>query len=673
MHVTGIGMALATTPLTSGSDAFRSGGWNELFRYHGVWAPGVRLFRALQFQSKALIVSATFLLPLAGLTWVLWSQTANAVASTQAELQGIAYLKPLLELIDVAQQRRQAASLKTAELDALEQRADVALAKVQAQQQSAGAVLATGKAFDALKKRHAALHQGTVATTADATLAAHGEYITSALQLIGAVAGGSGLVLDPEADTHHMINMVAVFGPRQTENTALLATLGTLVLKSGEFSPLRHDGMVQGAATQRMLDGFVETAYPSAIASAPEIATLVDMKGTDEAFDVFQGAIQAQLMDAALKGTADEYLAAGNQVTGKQNQLNSQVMARLEARLQARVSHLHGTLASQVAITLLFVLLGVYLFHSFFLVTHGGLREMQKHLEAMTAGDLTTRPNPWGKDEAARLMGSLAAMQGSLRNIVNAVRGSSEAIVHASSEIASASMDLSARTEETAANLEKSASSMHTISSTVKHTSDNVRDAAQVATDNSQAAARGGAVIAEVVSTMHGINSSSKKIGDIIGTIDGIAFQTNILALNAAVEAARAGEQGRGFAVVAAEVRTLAQRSAQAAKEIKALITTSVDQVDSGTRVVEGAGQTMQALVANAERMNNLLMEISTAAAEQSEGVDQVGMAVNDLDRMTQQNAALVEQTAAAASALQDQAVGLATEVARFKLPVAVR
>ena len=315
------------------------------------------------------------------------------------------------------------------------------------------------------------------------------------------------------------------------------------------------------------------------------------------------------------------------------------------------------------------LLIASYLFLSFYRVMDGGLKETRRHLRAMTDGDLTTSPFPWGNDEAAQLMFELRAMQESLRKIVTSVRGSSESMVHASSEIASASMDLSARTEQTAANLEQSASSMEEISSTVKHTADNVRQAAALAADNSKAAVRGGAVIAEVVSTMDDINSSSKKIGDIIGVIDGIAFQTNILALNAAVEAARAGEQGRGFAVVATEVRSLAQRSAQAAKEIKTLISASVEKVDSGSKVVKDAGGTMQELVVNARRMNDLLAEISTAASEQSSGVSQVGAAVNELDRMTQQNAALVEETAAAASALKDQAIGLANEVDRFKLP----
>jgi methyl-accepting chemotaxis protein len=230
-------------------------------------------------------------------------------------------------------------------------------------------------------------------------------------------------------------------------------------------------------------------------------------------------------------------------------------------------------------------------------------------------------------------------------------------------------MDLSKRTEESAASLEESASAMEEIASTVKNTAENVTEAAKAASTNAQAAARGGEVIGEMITTMQAIHSSSKEIGEIISTIDGIAFQTNILALNAAVEAARAGEQGRGFAVVAAEVRNLAKRSADAAKEISALINTSVERIESGTRVAQGAGDTMAELVTNAQRINGLLAEVSQAATEQSAGVSSVGASVQRLDQMTQQNAALVEQTAAAASSLRDQAVDLAGEVATFKLP----
>jgi len=327
-------------------------------------------------------------------------------------------------------------------------------------------------------------------------------------------------------------------------------------------------------------------------------------------------------------------------------------------------------LAWMVGVVAAALLIAGYLFLSFYRVMDGGLKETRHYLRAMTEGDLTTSPSPWGNDEAAQLMDELHAMQDSLRGMVQRVRRSSDEIVHSSSEIASGAMDLSGRTEQAAANLEESAASMEEISSTVKSTAENIGEASRVARHNAEVAADGGRVMREVVETMEGIRGSSARIGEIIGTIDGIAFQTNILALNAAVEAARAGEQGRGFAVVASEVRTLAQRSAEAAKEIKALIGSSVEQVEAGTGVVRKAGATIEQIVSSSQRVDQLLGEVATGAREQSLGISQIGKAVQELDRMTQQNAALVEQTAAAASAMKDQAYTLAEEVSRFKLPV---
>ena len=320
-------------------------------------------------------------------------------------------------------------------------------------------------------------------------------------------------------------------------------------------------------------------------------------------------------------------------------------------------------------IVLLSLLSAGYLFLSFYRVMSGGLKETSRHLRAMTDGDLTTSPSPWGRDEAADLMLDLRSMQTSLRQMVQRVRRSSQEIVHSSSEIATGALDLSARTEQAAANLEKSAAAMEQISVTARHTAESTEQATGVARQNAEAAAEGGRTMHEVVSTMEGIRASSARIGEIIGTIDGIAFQTNILALNAAVEAARAGEQGRGFAVVAAEVRSLAQRSAAAAREIKTLIGSSVAQVEAGTIVVRRAGTTITDIVAASTRVNALLGDVSTGAREQSGGIGQIGSAVQELDRMTQQNAALVEQTAAAAGAMRDQAQTLAAEVARFRTP----
>ena len=288
--------------------------------------------------------------------------------------------------------------------------------------------------------------------------------------------------------------------------------------------------------------------------------------------------------------------------------------------------------------------------------------------ERIATGDLSTPVTDSGADESARLLKALDAMQSNLRTIVGQVRQSAESIQVASAEVASGNTDLSQRTEQAASNLQQTAGSIEQLTSNVRQSADAAAQANQLASSASAVAQRGGQVVSEVVSTMNEINSSSKRIADIIGTIDGIAFQTNILALNAAVEAARAGEQGRGFAVVASEVRSLAQRSAEAAREIKTLIGTSVDKVETGARLVQDAGSTMNEIVASVQRVTDVIGEITAAAAEQSSGIAQVNGAIGSLDQMTQQNAALVEESAAAAESLRDQAQRLNGMVATFVL-----
>ena len=269
---------------------------------------------------------------------------------------------------------------------------------------------------------------------------------------------------------------------------------------------------------------------------------------------------------------------------------------------------------------------------------------------------------------AGSLVEGLGRMVQAMRATVAQVHSSSDSISTASAEIATGNHDLSIRTEETASQLQQAASSMMQLTGTVNQSADSARQANQLAASAAEVAQRGGQVIAEVVSTMDQINDSSKKIADIIGVIDGIAFQTNILALNAAVEAARAGEQGRGFAVVASEVRSLAQRSAGAAKEIKGLIGSSVDRVDAGSRLVGNAGSTMREIVASVQRVSDIINEITAASSEQSDGIGQINKAVAQLDQMTQQNAALVEQSAAAAESLKEQAASLSHAVSTFKM-----
>ncbi|TQN01218.1 methyl-accepting chemotaxis protein-1 (serine sensor receptor) [Acidovorax temperans] len=288
--------------------------------------------------------------------------------------------------------------------------------------------------------------------------------------------------------------------------------------------------------------------------------------------------------------------------------------------------------------------------------------------DRVAGGDLTAHIDVDSRDETGQLLSALQRMQQSLVRTVSVVRQNSESVASASAQIASGNNDLSARTEQQASALEETAASMEELGSTVRQNADNARTANQLAMNASTVAAQGGEVVAEVVETMKGINASSNKIADIISVIDGIAFQTNILALNAAVEAARAGEQGRGFAVVASEVRSLAGRSAEAAKEIKSLIMASVERVEQGTLLVDKAGATMTEVVTAIRRVTDIMGEISAASSEQSAGVDQIGEAVTQMDQATQQNAALVEEMAAAAASLNTQAGELVNAVAVFKL-----
>ncbi|NRR30740.1 MCP four helix bundle domain-containing protein [Oxalobacteraceae bacterium] len=332
---------------------------------------------------------------------------------------------------------------------------------------------------------------------------------------------------------------------------------------------------------------------------------------------------------------------------------------------QARYGTVRAMTIGLAALSLAFAVLFAYF------MVRGIARSLQAAVNttvAIAQGDLSSHIDTSGKDEVGELLRSLSAMQGGLIKVVGTVREGSESVASASTQIAQGNMDLSGRTESQASALEQTAASMEELSSTVKQNADNAREASQLARSASQVAEQGGQVVMQVVDTMKGISESSRKMSDIIGVIDSIAFQTNILALNAAVEAARAGEQGRGFAVVATEVRSLASRSAEAAREIKQLINDSVGRVEQGTALADRAGETMSEVVGAIRRVTGIMAEISSASVEQSAGVNQMGEAVTQMDEDTQQNAALVEEMAAAAAALNSLARELVQVVAVFKL-----
>ncbi len=393
------------------------------------------------------------------------------------------------------------------------------------------------------------------------------------------------------------------------------------------------------------------------------------------AFNGFAGSLQS-MMAALDKGDAATYLSIKNTQAGAASGLFFKQLTEFAANINKYSDEMVSSSRAQattmtyvyigLALLILVVSLGAFLFMN--RVVLRPLRAVGESFDKIAAGDLTVRVDVNSTNEIGALMAAVKRMQESLARTVSTVRRGVDEINVGSREISAGNTDLSSRTEEQAASLEETAASMEQLASTVKQNADNARQANQLAASASDVAERGGSAVSEVVSTMEGISASSRKISEIVSVIDGIAFQTNILALNAAVEAARAGEQGKGFAVVAGEVRSLAQRSAQAAKEIKSLIEDSVSKVGAGSQQVERAGATMQEIVASVKRVTDIMGEISAASDEQSSGIDQVNRAVAQMDEVPLQNAALVEEAAAAAGSLQDQAQRLAEAVAVFKI-----
>jgi methyl-accepting chemotaxis protein len=654
----------------------------DFFKFHGLWAPGVRLFRAIGFKSKATIIALTFLLPIVVLAYNFLSNQGTQIEFSAKERLGLNYQRAVMPLLPLLQKRRlwtlqsvaqssataaTGSATASAELQALRDPLQAQQARLADVEKQLGATLGTSKAYAEFQKTGQAL--SAAAGTVDAVFATHTAHVQALLDLLGVATDGSNLTLDPDIDTYYLMDTALFRLPLMIEAAAQVRGLGAALLTLGRATAAQTRAVVEPLALLKNNQSAVEQGLDKAVAYNAEVKAAVKPDEEKAALQSFLARVDATVLRAeGVQGEAPAHVATANAAIDAMSRLGLQATDKLDALIATRVANLVWARNWAAVVTALSLLLAAYLFISFGKVLGGGMDEVAFHIHAMRDGDLTTQPEALGNDEAGRLMVALAQMQQSLRRIVGQVRLASDSMVSASTEIATGANDLRERTEKSTASLEETATAMEQLATTVKRSEDGVDQAASLAADNAQAAQQGGDIINQVVLTMQAINASSGRIGDIIGTIEGIAFQTNILALNAAVEAARAGEQGRGFAVVASEVRALAQRSSVASKEIKTLISGSVEHAEKGARVVQQAGQAMGEIVSTAERVRCLLADVAVASREQTAGVAQSAQAVQQLDSVTQQNASLVEETANAASALNDQAQALAREVALFKL-----
>jgi methyl-accepting chemotaxis protein len=603
----------------------------------------------------------------------------ETLLALQGESAGLAPAREVLELIHLTELHRYFSAAVLGGNSALKGEREAKQADVSAA--IARVIDTTASLDDGLLRRHRqqlqsdwqALAQVMSAGGLSAIESAerHGALVDLELTLLDDVAATSGLMLDSDNATYFLVTASMTHLPRLSEALGRARARGTALLDRGSASA--EDRAIVHALVDRMHLHFgdAQTALQRLLEAEPGLQAV--LKGpADEVESQVQAALQivddAVVRPEALRMNSTEYAQRLTQAIEALYRFEGTVTSAVAASLDRRTHSMQAELATTAAIIVALTALAIGFIRQASGSVSRSVAEALRASEALAQGDLSVRVDSHAHDEVGQLVQAINRAATGLERVVVGIKASSESVGAAAAQIAAGNQDLSSRTEEQASSLQQTAASMEQLTATVRNSEQSARQASALATSASQAAGRGGTIVGQVVATMEGMSASSKKIADIISVIDGIAFQTNILALNAAVEAARAGEQGRGFAVVAAEVRNLAQRSAQAAREITALIQDSVARVEDGSRLVREAGSAMDDIVGQVRHVTDLINEISAASVEQSGGIAQVTQAVTQMDQVTQQNAALVEQSAAAASSLHDLAGRLSRDVAAFRL-----
>jgi methyl-accepting chemotaxis protein len=636
------------------------------------------LARLLLWQ-KFVLLSAIALV-LAGIPAVLYHlESSKNLDAALAEKQGLPVMTQILKTVQLTQQHRGLSALvlggvasEKDKRDTKQKEADTSYASMTAMVKSINDKAIT----DAWKKAEAdwnTLREQVSKATISVpdSYKAHSALVPKLLLVNDLIGDYYGLSLDPNIDSYQLIQAMYYVQPYLTEELGRMRAKGAGLLAKKEAT--LEDKMVVSDLIARSNDRTLQmnNSFNKAVLSNPDIEKklgAVMKEATVQAMDAMKLATEKIAKAETLEFSSVEYVQVTTRAIDTQFQLNADASKELHSILDQRISDFYKLRWTMIISMLALICVAGLFARAIARSVSVPLEHAIEIAQHIASGDLRFPADVSGQNETGRLLQALEDMRVSLIGIVGDVRDSIENINNGTHDIAKGNVDLSARTETQASSLEETASSMEQMTGTVKQNSDSARQANQLVNDASKAATDGGGIVSQVIHTMEAINDSSRKISEIIGVIDGIAFQTNILALNAAVEAARAGEQGRGFAVVAAEVRNLAQRSALAAREIKDLIGSSVEQVDAGNELAGHAGKAMNDIVASVKRITGIMSEIVTATAEQSTGIEQIDHAITQMDEMTQQNAALVEQAAAAAEGLQEQSQALVQTVSVFKL-----
>jgi methyl-accepting chemotaxis protein len=523
----------------------------SIFYPHGVWAPGVRLMRNMQFAGKALLIVAIFLAPILVLAWAFYSAKHDAIEFSAKEILGVEYNRSVYPLIDLALQMRRDSVGAAQGLIPPQTVADVKSRLEQAQGKLADAEKRLGKELGTHAAYEAVQASWKAASTASGTpqvlFKAHSDHVQALIGLIGQATDGSNLTLDPDLDSYYLMDAAFFRLPDMLENTARLRGVGVLALREGNVTPEYLRNFSRWSAIADFHFSSMNGGFDKAFSYNPELKSKIRIADAKDSTDAFLKLVQRELIENPSYGAGADgrLLEAGTKAVTAQLALASVVMDNLEVLLRARVSNLEKVRLLTTVVVAVSLLLAFYLFYCFFLVTRGGLRLISQHLQEMAVGDLRKAPSqPWGKDEPAQVIIDLRRTYDALHQLIRRVRHSARELNLTAKEIASASTDLSARTEAAAASLEEQAAAMEQIGSTVSANAERAQSASMFSAENADVAQKGGKVIGQVVETMGDIQGSSTKIRDIISVIDGIAFQTNILALNAAVEAAARGRRG---------------------------------------------------------------------------------------------------------------------------------